>query len=129
MIPLAIGQDGSSALPSASAKPSTTIAQPCLPPQNRTPVSSPPSVPKTPITKLQEYCQQNNTALPVYKELQVPIGFRFTVTVRDREYTGETKGNKQDAKHSVAEVAFQQLDNSRKLECITIAYICIAHFL
>ena len=129
MLSLAIGQDGSSALPSASAKPSTTTVQPCLPPQNRTPVSLPPSVPKTPVTKLQEYCQQNNTALPVYKALQVPVGFRYTVTVRDREYTGEIKGNKQDARHSAAEVAFQQLDNSRKLECITRAYIRIAHFL
>ena len=74
---------------------------------------------KTPVTKLQEYCQQNNAPLPVYKALQVPAGFQYTVTVGDREYTGEIKGGKQDAKHSAAEFAFKNLNSSRKLECKT----------
>lgn len=128
VISSAIGQDENDTVTvSASARPVSTAAQPCLPPQTRIPVSSPPSVPKTPIAKLQEYCQQNNTALPVYKALQIPIGFRYTVTVRDREYTGEVQGSKQDAKHSAAEVAYQQLDNSRKLECTAIPYMATIH--
>ena len=139
-ISLAIGQDkndtvtvSTSAKPSSPAQPFLTppqtsaATQPHMPPQTRTPVSSPPSVPKTPVAKLQEFCQQNNTALPVYKALQVPVGFRYTVTVRDREYTGEIKGSKQDARHSAAEVAYQQLDNSRKLECTTIPYMATMH--
>ena len=126
---LAIGKDEDNAVPAASAKPSTTAAQLHLPPHIRAPVSSPLSVTKKPVAQLQEYCQQNNGVLPVYKPLQVPVGFRYTVTVRDREYTGEIKSNKQDAKHSAAEIAFQKLDNSRKLECITGACIRIAHFL
>ena len=105
---IAIGQDGSN----------STGSQPCLPPPTRPPASvgSLPSLAKTPITKLQEYCQQNNI-VPLYKELQVTAGFRYTVTVRDRQYSGEIKNSKQDAKHSAAEVALQRIDNSSKFKC------------
>ena len=103
---IAIGQAGISAVAS------DTRTQPCLPPQTRPPVCSPSSVMKTPIAKLQEYCQQNYLTLPAYKELQVAGGFRWTVTIRDKQYYGEIKSNKQDAKHSAAEVALQRLDSS-----------------
>ena len=110
---IAIGQDGSN-----SATASSTGSQPCLPPPTRppAPVGSPPSLAKTPITKLQEYCQQNNI-VPLYKELQVTAGFRYTVTVRDGQYSGEIKNSKQDAKHSAAEVALQRIDISSKSKC------------
>lgn len=75
-------------------------------------VCLPPSLVKTPIAKLQEHCQQNYLPLPAYKELQVAGGFRWTVTIHDKQYCGEIKSNKQDAKHSAAEVALQQLDSS-----------------
>lgn len=87
----------------------------CVPPQSRTTVRSPPSVMKTPVAKLQEYCQQNDLKLPEYKELQATGGFRCTVTVRGKQYSGEVKSKKQDAKHSVAEVALQRLNSSGKL--------------
>ena len=83
----------------------------CLPPQSRAAVCSPP---KTPIAKLQEYSQQNNLKIPEYKEVQVSGGFRCTVTVRGKKYTGDIKGKKQDAKHSAAGVALQQLSSSSK---------------
>ena len=98
---------------------SDTRTQPCLPPQTRRPVCLPPSLVKTPIAKLQEHCQQNYLTLPAYKELQVAGGFRWTVTIHDKQYCGEIKSNKQDAKHSVAEVALQQLCSSS--ECLFLA--------
>ena len=73
---------------------------------------------KTPIAKLQEYCQQNNLTLPVYKELQVVGGFRWIVTIRDKQYGGGIKSSKQDAKHSVAEVALRQLDGLSEFICL-----------
>ena len=111
---VALGQDDSN-----SAMASNTKSQPCLPPQTRSsaPIGSPPSLTKTLITKLQEYCQQNNI-VPLYKELQVTAGFCYTVTVRDRQYSGEIKNSKQDARHSAAEVALQRIDNSSKSKCI-----------
>ena len=69
---------------------------------------------KTAITKLQEYCQQNDISLPEYKDSQVTSGFRCTITVRGRQYSGETKSKKQDAKHSAAEVALKKLNSSSK---------------
>lgn len=87
----------------------------CLPPQSRAPVHSPSSVTKTAVTKLQEYCQQNDIKLPDYKELQVTGGFRCTVTVRGKQYSGEIKSKKQNAKHCAAEVALQRLKSSSKL--------------
>ena len=69
---------------------------------------------KTPIAKLQEYCQQNSLDLPVYKDVQATGGFRCTVKVKSKQFTGETRSAKQDAKHSAAEVALQHLDRSSK---------------
>ena len=115
-----------------SAVVSDTRTQPCWPPQTRPPVCSPPSLvktpiaklqppvcspPKTPIAKLQEHCQQNYLPLPAYKELQVAGGFRWIVIIHDKQYCGEIKSNKQDAKHSAAEVALQQLDSSSEFVC------------
>ena len=94
---------------------------PCLWPQTRAPVvHSPSSVMKTAITKLQEYCQQNDVKLPEYKDNQVTGGFRCTVTVRGKQYSGETKSKKQDAKHSAAEVALQKLNSPSKLSHMSI---------
>ena len=62
-----------------------------------------PPVMQTPISKLQEYCQQNKLTPPHYNEFQVSEGFRFAVTVRGKQYSGETKRKKQEAKHSAAE--------------------------
>ena len=120
---VAIGQDESN-----NATTSSTGSQPCLPPQTRSlaPVGSPPSLTQTPITKLQEYCQQNNI-VPLYKELQVTAGFRYTVTVRDRQYSGEIKNSKQDAKHSAAEVALQRIDNSSKFKCTHHNIVCFLY--
>ena len=75
---------------------------------------------KTPIAKLQEYCQQNCLTLPAYKEVQVAGGFRWTVTIRDKQYSGEIKSSKQDAKHSAAEVALQRLNNSSEFVCFLL---------
>ena len=80
--------------------------------ETRTPISTvhlSPPVMKTPISKLQEYCQQNKLTPPHYNEFQVSEGFRFAVTVRGKQYSGETKRKKQEAKHSAAEAALQQL--------------------
>ena len=104
----ATGETGNSATVS-----STATTQPFIPPQTRAPVCSPPAA-RTPIAKLQEYCQQNSLDLPVYKEAQAAGGFRCTVKVRSKQFTGEIRGAKQDAKHSAAEVALQQLDRSSK---------------
>ena len=68
---------------------------------------------KRPITKLQEYCQRNNLEPPDYKKRQVTGGFCFVVTVKDKQYDGEIKSKKQDAKHSAADVALQELYSSR----------------
>ena len=108
-----LGQGGSSAtvvLPNFGTRSPGPL---CLPPQSRTAVCSPP---KTPVAKLQEYSQQNNLKLPEYKEVQpVSGGFRCTVTVRGKKYSGEIKGKKQDAKHSAAGVALQHLSSSSKV--------------
>ena len=68
---------------------------------------------KMPVSKLQEYCQQNNLKPPIYKEHQVTGGFCFVVTVKDKQYDGEIKIKKQDAKHSAADVALQELYSSK----------------
>ena len=83
---------------------------------------------KTAITKLQEYCQQNDIKLPEYKDSQVTGGFRCAVTVRGKQYSGETKSKKQDAKHSAAEVALQKLNSPSKLSHMSIV-IAIATYL
>ena len=94
---------------------------PSLRPQTRAPVVHSPSlVMKTAITKLQEYCQQNDVNLPDYKDSQVTGGFRCIVTVRGKQYSGETKSKKQDARHSAAEVALQKLNSSSKLSYMRI---------
>jgi len=67
------------------------------------------------INKLQEYCQHNGLKIPEYKEIpaQDGSGFSYTVTVRDKVYKGPVKANKKEAKQSAAEVAYQQVDNSK----------------
>ena len=88
--------------------------------ETRAPISTlhlSPPVMKTPISKLQEYCQQNKLTPPHYNEFQVSEGFRFAVTVRGKRYSGETKRKKQEAKHSEAEAALQQLYTSSKFNC------------
>ena len=77
------------------------------------PVDSSSPVIKTPVSKLHEYCQQNNLKPPDYKELQVTGGFCFMVTVKGKQYDGKIKSKKQDAKHSAADVALQQLYSSK----------------
>ena len=115
-----LGQAGNSAI---------TVVQPtfggrsppCLPPHTRAPIVHPPSpTMKTAVAKLHEYCQQNDVK-PEYKDHQVIGGFRCTVTVRGKQYNGETKSKKQDAKHSAAEVALQKLSSSSKLNYMRIA--------
>ena len=68
-----------------------------------------------PISQLQEYCQQNKLKEPDYRELPSQTGseFQFTVIVNDKSYTGSVKSKKQEAKHSAAEVAFQQVSSSK----------------
>ena len=70
---------------------------------------------KTPVSKLQEYCQQNDLKAPEYKESPTQKGgggFRYTVTVRGKPYTGAVKPRKQEAKQSAAEVANKQVTSS-----------------
>ena len=116
-----IGQAGNSATvvaPSAF----DTRPPPNLLPQTRAQVC-PPS--KTPIAELQEYCQQNGLKPPQYKDLQVTEGFCCIVTIKDKQWTGGIKTKKQDAKHSAAEVAFQQLCHSSRCiaRCGNYSYI------
>ena len=86
-------------------------------------IHQPSPVMKTPISKLQEYCQQNKLTPPSYNEFQVSGGFYFVVTVRSKQYSGETRSTKQEAKHSAAEAALQQLYTSSKFTCL-LSYIC-----
>ena len=43
------------------------------------------------------------------------------MTVRGKQYNGETKSKKQDAKHSAAEVALQKLNSSSEFNYMSIA--------
>jgi len=71
--------------------------------------SSPPQ--RTAISQLQEYCQKNKLKDPDYRELppQGSGGFRFSVTVDGKSYSGELKARKQDARQSAAEVAMRRV--------------------
>jgi len=75
---------------------------------------------KTAISQLQEFCQQNKLNDPGYRELspQSGNGFRFTVSVNGRAFTGEVKTKKQDAKQSAAEAAM------RTVGSFTSNYMC-----
>lgn len=64
-------------------------------------------VQKTPITILQEYCQQSKVQPPSYdiQTVQNGSGFYCRVTVEGKMYLGSTKPNKKEAKQSAAEKA------------------------
>ena len=87
-------------------------------------IHQPSPVIKTPISRLQEYCQQNKLTPPNYNEFQVSGGFHFVVTVGGKQYSGETRSKKQEAKHSAAETALQQLHISSKFICFFNYYMC-----
>jgi len=79
--------------------------------------SSDQSVSKPPVSILLEHCQQNKLKNPEY--IEVPVqngsGFSYIVTVKGNSYNGMVRANKQEAKHSAAEVALQQLGLSKSV--------------
>ena len=107
-----IVQPPSKVVPSA---PRPTHTPPALLPVHRSQSSS------TPISKLQEYCQENGLYHPEYNELPTRKGgggFHCSVTVDGKTYAGVVKPKKQEAKQSAAEVAFKQVASS---ECYIFA--------
>ena len=64
---------------------------------------------KTPITILQEYCQQRKTQPPSYDIHQVEdgSGFYCRVIVESKMYLGSTRTSKKEAKQSAAEKAVE----------------------
>ena len=73
------------------------------------------SVSKLPVSILLEHCQQNKLKDPEYTEVAVQnnSGFSYMVTVKGSTYNGTVRASKQEAKHSAAEVALQQLGLSK----------------
>ena len=75
------------------------------------------TVTKTPVSILLEYCQQNKVKDPEYMEVpaQNGSGFSYVVTVKGNSYNGIVRTKKQEAKHSAAKVAIQQLGISKNV--------------
>jgi len=75
------------------------------------------TVAKTPVSILLEYCQKNKLKEPEYVEVpaQNGSGFSYVVTVKGNSYNGIVRTKKQEAKHSAAKVAIQQLGISKNV--------------
>ena len=75
------------------------------------------TVTKTPVSILLEYCQKNKLKEPEYMEVpaQNGSGFSYVVTVKGNSYNGIVRTKKQEAKHSAAKVAIQQLGISKNV--------------
>ena len=77
------------------------------------------TVTKSPVSILQEYCQQNKLKDSDCEFTEVPVhssgGFSYVVTVKGNSYNGTVRTKKQEAKHSAAEVAVQQLGLSKNV--------------